>query len=104
MEWFTLGAVPAAVAEPLPLTCTCPLLFFELGLEGELQAEKDSKAIGTTRRGIGPCYASKANRNGIRFADLLNEVIDAAYLSSCQPQQGEPTLRFMRGVGCLEKS
>jgi adenylosuccinate synthase len=31
-----------------------------------LEAEKDGKAIGTTRRGIGPCYASKATRNGIR--------------------------------------
>jgi adenylosuccinate synthase len=38
-----------------------------------LEAEKDGKAIGTTKRGIGPCYASKATRNGLRFADLLNE-------------------------------
>lgn len=26
--------------------------------------------IGTTKRGIGPCYASKAIRNGIRVGDL----------------------------------
>jgi len=42
-------------------------------VDGLLEAEKDGKAIGTTRRGIGPCYASKATRNGIRFADLINE-------------------------------
>jgi adenylosuccinate synthase len=42
-------------------------------IDGMLEAEKDGKAIGTTKRGIGPCYASKATRNGIRFADLLNE-------------------------------
>ena len=30
-----------------------------------------SKAIGTTKRGIGPCYATKANRCGLRFADLV---------------------------------
>jgi len=36
--------------------------------------EEDRKAdnkIGTTRKGIGPCYMDKAARNGIRIADLL---------------------------------
>ncbi len=28
--------------------------------------------IGTTKRGIGPAYSSKATRNGIRVCDLLN--------------------------------
>ena len=28
-------------------------------VDGMLEAEKDGKAIGTTKRGIGPCYASK---------------------------------------------
>jgi adenylosuccinate synthase len=32
-------------------------------------------AIGTTRRGIGPCYADKAARLGIRMQDLLDEKI-----------------------------
>src|SRR5436309_10520247 len=31
--------------------------------------------IGTTRRGIGPCYADKAARLGIRVQDLLDETI-----------------------------
>src|SRR6266487_4398650 len=31
--------------------------------------------IGTTRRGIGPCYADKASRLGIRVQDLLDEKI-----------------------------
>src|SRR5919205_3243214 len=31
--------------------------------------------IGTTRRGIGPCYADKAARLGIRVQDLLDEKI-----------------------------
>src|SRR6516164_10525939 len=29
--------------------------------------------IGTTQRGIGPCYADKAARKGLRVADLYNE-------------------------------
>jgi len=36
--------------------------------------QEDSKmtgtAIGTTRRGIGPCYAAKASRIGLRVGDL----------------------------------
>ena len=32
-----------------------------------------SKKIGTTGRGIGPCYEDKAARRGIRFIDLLDE-------------------------------
>lgn len=31
-----------------------------------------SKSIGTTGRGIGPCYIDKFNRTGIRIVDLLN--------------------------------
>jgi len=37
-------------------------------------------SIGTTARGIGPCYEDKAGRRGIRVADLLNrEVFRAQY-------------------------
>jgi adenylosuccinate synthase len=32
----------------------------------------DSGRIGTTKRGIGPCYADKASRTGIRIADLYD--------------------------------
>lgn len=39
-----------------------------------LREERKGK-IGTTKRGIGPCYADKANRCGIMMADLLNEKV-----------------------------
>ncbi len=32
-----------------------------------------SQGIGTTKKGIGPCYADKANRLGLRMADLLSK-------------------------------
>ena len=41
--------------------------------EGEMRLGK--LQIGTTRRGIGPCYADKAARLGIRMQDLLDEKI-----------------------------
>lgn len=34
------------------------------------EAKKKDQKIGTTGRGIGPCYEDKANRTGIRFCDL----------------------------------
>nr|WP_150960429.1 adenylosuccinate synthase [Aneurinibacillus sp. XH2] len=39
----------------------------------ELEEErKGPNKIGTTRKGIGPCYMDKAGRNGIRIADLMD--------------------------------
>jgi adenylosuccinate synthase len=37
--------------------------------------EQQSNKIGTTQRGIGPCYADKINRVGIRVADLMDEEV-----------------------------
>ncbi len=36
-------------------------------------AKSDGKKIGTTGRGIGPCYEDKIVRNGIKVGDLLDE-------------------------------
>ncbi|MBM3245595.1 MAG: adenylosuccinate synthase, partial [Candidatus Omnitrophica bacterium] len=38
----------------------------------KLREAKRTNKIGTTGRGIGPCYADKINRCGIRMIDLLN--------------------------------
>ena len=44
-----------------------------LDMEGEQKLGKNQ--IGTTKRGIGPCYADKAARLGIRVQDMLDEQI-----------------------------
>lgn len=36
------------------------------------EKKKEGTRIGTTKRGIGPCYADKASRCGIRLTELLN--------------------------------
>jgi adenylosuccinate synthase len=38
----------------------------------ELREKKSGGAIGTTKRGIGPCYEDKVARRGIRMGDLLD--------------------------------
>nr|BAL46142.1 adenylosuccinate synthetase [Borrelia sp. tAG158M] len=39
------------------------------------EQKKGNDKIGTTKKGIGPCYADKINRTGIRAVDLLNMAI-----------------------------
>ena len=39
--------------------------------------------IGTTNRGIGPCYQDKAARSGIRIQDLLDEHVFRMKVRSC---------------------
>ncbi|HWG07846.1 MAG TPA: adenylosuccinate synthase [Solirubrobacteraceae bacterium] len=48
---------------------------YHLLLDSAGEAKLGSLQIGTTRRGIGPCYADKAARLGIRLQDLLDEKI-----------------------------
>ena len=48
---------------------------YHLLLDHAGEARLGKLQIGTTRRGIGPCYADKAARLGIRMQDLLDEGI-----------------------------
>jgi adenylosuccinate synthase len=42
-------------------------------LDGAEERQRGSKGVGTTGRGIGPCYADKVARHGIRVCDLMDE-------------------------------
>jgi len=46
-----------------------------------LKEERVGK-IGTTKRGMGPCYADKVARSGITIADLMDDVVFRAKLAS----------------------
>ncbi|MGI8571813.1 MAG: adenylosuccinate synthase [Solirubrobacteraceae bacterium] len=48
---------------------------YHMMLDHAGEAKLGNLQIGTTRRGIGPCYADKAARLGIRMQDLLDEKI-----------------------------
>ena len=43
---------------------------------------KGDKKIGTTGRGIGPCYEDKASRRGIRFAELIDPEVFTEMVTS----------------------
>jgi adenylosuccinate synthase len=45
---------------------------YHKSLDTARESSDEKKMIGTTGRGIGPCYEDKASRRGIRFVDLIN--------------------------------
>jgi adenylosuccinate synthase len=52
------------------------------------EAKLGKLSIGTTRRGIGPCYADKASRLGIRVQDLLDEkILRKKIMAALEPKQ-----------------
>jgi len=55
---------------------------YHLLIEGLEEEERGSKAIGTTRKGIGPAFSDKTARVGIRAGDLLDK---KAFLERLRP-------------------
>ena len=60
------------------------------------EARSGSGAIGTTKRGIGPCYEDKAARCGVRIGDLLNPERLAAMIES-NLRHWEPVIASLGG-------
>ncbi|XP_064621247.1 adenylosuccinate synthetase-like [Lineus longissimus] len=60
--------------ERLVISTRAHLVFdFHQLVDGAQEQHRGNKLIGTTKKGIGPTYSSKAMRNGIRVADLLGD-------------------------------
>nr|XP_054586660.1 adenylosuccinate synthase, like isoform X1 [Nothobranchius furzeri] len=55
----------------------CPLVFnFHQAVDGiqeQQRQQQEGKNLGTTKKGIGPAYSSKAARNGLRVCDLVSD-------------------------------
>jgi len=61
--------------------------------------EKLSASIGTTSRGIGPCYEDKMGRRGARIADLINPAVFRAQYDSVMEQK----VAIARALGIYEE-
>jgi len=71
VEMLEAGGVP--VRDRLALSESCPLILpYHVALDHAREAARGKKAIGTTGRGIGPCYEDKVSRRGIRLGELLD--------------------------------
>ena len=61
--------IPAS--ERIGISEACPLILpYHIALDQAREIARGKEAIGTTGRGIGPCYEDKVSRRGIRLADL----------------------------------
>src|SRR6202035_2563940 len=61
---------------------------YHLLLDSAGEANLGSRQIGTTRRGIGPCYADKAARLGIRVQDLLDgKILKQKIVAALEPKR-----------------
>ena len=66
-------------------------------LDGADEKSLGDKKIGTTKRGIGPCYQDKMGRKGIRMQDLLDEKIFRLKLEAALAQKN-PILEKIYGL------
>ena len=61
---------------------------YHLMLDHAGEAKLGNLQIGTTRRGIGPCYSDKAARLGIRVQDLLDEkILKQKIIAALEPKR-----------------
>lgn len=63
-------------------------------LDGLEEDARGGAAIGTTKRGIGPCYTDKAGRLGIRAGDLLDREVFRERLSFVLEQKNRVITRL----------
>jgi adenylosuccinate synthase len=61
---------------------------YHIALDHSGEAKLGRHEIGTTKRGIGPCYADKAARLGIRVQDMLDEkILKKKMMAALAPKQ-----------------
>lgn len=57
-------------------------------IDGWQEDSKGDQKVGTTKRGIGPCYADKINRRGLRLCDLVDwELFEKKYRANLEWHQ-----------------
>jgi len=73
-ELDALEARGIPASKRIGISEACPLILpYHIALDQAREVARGKSAIGTTGRGIGPCYEDKVSRRGIRLADLKDE-------------------------------
>ncbi len=71
MDMLEKNGIPAR--DRIKLSESCPLILpFHIALDQAREIARGNKAIGTTGRGIGPCYEDKISRRGLRLGELMD--------------------------------
>ncbi|MBQ2528471.1 MAG: adenylosuccinate synthase, partial [Spirochaetales bacterium] len=84
-----LKGIPAALHKNLRIDSRAHLIMpYHCLLDGAEESKRsEHDKIGTTKRGIGPCYSDKAARTGIRAGELLNPEALKAHLEKILPKK-----------------
>lgn len=89
-ELDLLDTMGIAWSKRLFISPYCHIVFpFHKLIDRLAEQKKGSLSIGTTGRGIGPCYSDKVNRLGIRFADLLSPSFGGLLKTILEIKNGE---------------
>ena len=88
-EMETLARAGIDVPKQLAISDRAHVIFpFHRSVEKMSEGRQDRVPIGTTSRGIGPCYEDKIGRRGIRIADLYEpESFCAMYAALAEDKQ-----------------
>ena len=71
MQQLEEKGIPAR--ERIVISDACPLILpYHIALDQAREKARGGKAIGTTGRGIGPCYEDKVARRGIRLGEMMH--------------------------------
>jgi adenylosuccinate synthase len=87
------------IDDRLKISQTAHVIFPYHRILDRLREKKRKHKIGTTGRGIGPCYMDKIARCGIRMADLLNKDVFAEKLRDNLKEKNEVFKKVYRHPG-----
>jgi len=84
-----LQAIPAELHKNLRIDVRAHLIMpYHCLLDGAEESKRsEHEKIGTTKRGIGPCYSDKAARTGIRAGELLDPEGLRAHIETILPKK-----------------
>ena len=103
-EIDTLETSGVPVQDRLKISAACPLILpYHVALDQAREARRGENKIGTTGRGIGPCYEDKAARRALRLGDLRDSSRFAASLEEVLDYHNH-VLAHYYGVATLELS
>ena len=103
-EIDTLETSGVPVQDRLKISAACPLILpYHVALDQAREARRGENKIGTTGRGIGPCYEDKAARRALRLGDLRDPARFAASLEEVLDYHNH-VLEHYYGVATLELS
>jgi adenylosuccinate synthase len=94
-----LAAAEIAIGSRLKISSLAHVILPYHKVLDKLRESKRTHRLGTTGRGIGPCYADKVNRCGIRMIDLLNPRIFREKLKDNLKEKNEIFKKVYRHPG-----